>query len=124
LGGGFEFDYSKSILQEDGKIISLGTTFWYNGIEDIVLLRHNNNPLSVPEFEINKITIYPNPSNGIFTIEHKFFEPTAYQITDITGKMIGKGELVKKQTQIDLSSAQSGVYFLKTSSGVFRLLKD
>jgi uncharacterized delta-60 repeat protein len=124
LGGGFEFDYSKSILQEDGKIISLGTTFWYNGIEDIVLLRHNNNPLSVPEFEINKITIYPNPSNGIFTIEHKFFEPTAYQITDITGKKIALGELNDTQTQIDLSSAQSGVYFLKTSSGVFRLLKD
>jgi hypothetical protein len=74
--------------------------------------------------ENRKTTIYPNPSNGVFTIEHKFFEPMAYQITDITGKKIALGELNDTQTQIDLSSAQSGVYFLKISNGIFRLLKN
>ncbi len=124
-GASLEFDNYKTILQEDGKIVSVGNTFWYNGLEDIVLVRHNNDALSLPEFENQKATIYPNPSNGIFTIERELFsERESYQITDITGKMIAKGELAEKQTQIDLSAAQSGVYFLKTSSGVFRLLKD
>jgi uncharacterized delta-60 repeat protein len=119
-----EFYNSKTIAQEDGKIVTVGYTFWYNGEEEIVLLRHNNNPLSVPEFETNKLIIYPNPSNGMFTIERGFSEMDTYQITDITGKIISQGELAEKQTQIDFSAAQSGVYFLKTSNEIFRLLKN
>ncbi len=120
-----EFYNSKSMMQEDGKIVTIGYTLWYNGEEDIVMLRHNNNPLSVPEFK-NQITdVYPNPSNGIFNIEQKSFsENSAYQITDITGKIIAAGELTGKKSLINLSSAQSGVYFLKTQNGVFRLLKN
>lgn len=124
LGGGLEFEYYKSILQNDGKIVSLGNTYWFNGMEDIVLLRHNNNPLSVPDFQNQNTIIYPNPSNGIFTIEREFSESKKYQITDLTGKIIANGALDDKQTQIDLSSAQSGVYFLKTSNGMYRLLKQ
>ena len=125
LGGGLEFEYYKSILQEDGKIVSLGNTYWFNGMEDIILLRHNNNPLSTPEFRNQITTIYPNPSNGIFTIENNFSsrkEP--YQITDITGKIMATGELNEKQSQLDFSAVQNGVYFLKTNNGVFKLLKN
>ncbi|MCB0466305.1 MAG: T9SS type A sorting domain-containing protein [Aequorivita sp.] len=116
---------SDMILQQDGKIVCLANTAWYNGQEDIIIERHFNNPLSVPEFENQKITVYPNPSNGIFTIEREFYsEKEAYQITDVTGKIISTGELGDKQSQIDLSTAQSGVYFLRTSNSVFRLLKN
>ncbi len=120
-----EFVDTKSILQSDGKIVGLGYSYWYEGPEDIILVRYNNNALSIPEFENQKITVYPNPSNGIFTIEREFYsEKEAYQITDVTGKIISTGELGDKQTQIDLSAAQSGVYFLRTSNSVFRLLKN
>ncbi|MEH6764350.1 MAG: T9SS type A sorting domain-containing protein [Aequorivita antarctica] len=120
-----EFYNTKTISQEDGKIVTIGFTFWYNGEEDIVLLRHNNTTLAIADFENQKATIYPNPSNGIFTVECELFSETEkYQITDITGKIIALGELADKQTQINLSSAQSGVYFLKISNSVFRLLKN
>ncbi len=109
-----------------GKFLIIGTDIWYNGPPiNIILQRFNNSPLSTPEFQNQKTTIYPNPSNGIFTIEREIFsEATVYQITDITGKTIATGELGDKQTQIDLSAAQSGVYFLRTSNGVFRLFKN
>lgn len=124
-GTSLGFDNYKTILQQDGKIVTVGNTFWYDGMEDIVLLRHTNNPLSLPEFENQKTTIYPNPSNGIFTIERELFsENEAYQITDITGKIIASGKLGDKQTQINISTAQSGIYFLKTNNSVFRLLKN
>lgn len=124
-GNALEFDYVKSILQEDGKIVSVGNTFCYDGEEDIFLLRHNNNPLAIAEFDNYKTTIYPNPSKGIFNIENNFYsENEIYQITDITGKIIALGQLGNSHTQVDLSSAQSGVYFLKTSNAVFRLLKN
>ncbi|WP_271423842.1 T9SS type A sorting domain-containing protein [Aequorivita sinensis] len=125
IGGGVDFNYITSFMQADGKILSVGNTFWYNGPEDIVLLRHNNNPLTIDEFENQKVIVYPNPSNGIFIIERNFFsEKENYQITDITGKIIATGQLNEKQTQLDLSSAQSGVYFLKTSNSGYRLLKN
>lgn len=120
-----EFNNTKTIMLEDGKIVTAGYTFWYNGEQDVVLLRHNNTTLSVPEYGNQKTTIYPNPSNGIFTIERaSFSENTPYTITDITGKMIASGQFTEKQSQIDLSAAHSGVYFLKTSNSVFRLLKN
>ena len=120
------FEGADIAYQQDGKLVIAGNTFFYSGIgESFTVARLNNGPLSIDEFEKNQITVYPNPSNGIFTIERELFsEREPYQITDITGKIIAKGELAEKQTQIDLSAAQSGVYFLKTSSGVFRLLKE
>ena len=127
FGGGpsIEFDYSKSIFQDDGKIVGVGSTPWFTGNEDIVLFRQNNDPLSILQFQSQRIMVYPNPSQGIFNVERNFnLEKEAYQITDVTGKTIAKGELDDKQTQIDLTSIQSGVYFLKTSNGVFRLMKN
>ncbi|MBK5213949.1 MAG: T9SS type A sorting domain-containing protein [Flavobacteriaceae bacterium] len=120
------FEGGDIAFQENGKILIAGNTFFYSGSgENFAVARLNNGPLSVPEFEQIKTTIYPNPSNGVFTIESNFHsEKEAYQITDITGKTIASGELGDKQTQIDLSSAQSGTYFLKTSYGLFRLLKN
>jgi len=113
------------LLQQDGKIVCLMTTPWYVGNEDIIMKRYFNDPLSVSDFKNQKTTIYPNPSNGIFIIESDFHsEKEVYQITDVTGKIIALGELNEKQSQIDLSAAQSGVYFLKTANSVFRLLKN
>jgi uncharacterized delta-60 repeat protein len=139
FSGGFEDDsfnlqdngqevfFDDMQILTDGKIIMVGTTPWYNGnfSSDFAIIRYNNNVLNVPEFQNQKTTIYPNPSNGIFTVEREFFsENSDYQITDITGKIIGIGELAEKKSQIDISSAQSGIYFLKTNTRVFRLLKN
>jgi len=124
---GQEVFFDDMQILADGKIIMVGTTPWYNGNfgSDFAIVRYNNNALSISEFENQKTTIYPNPSNGVFTIERDLFsENTSFQITDITGKIIAKGELNDTQTQIDFSVAQAGVYFLKTADGVFRLLKN
>lgn len=132
MESGFSFPVTSSqyfvsdmLTQQDGKIVCLAHTPWYDGPEDIIMERHVNNPLSNPEFEIQKAIIYPNPSNGVFTVERDLYsEKEAYQITDVTGKIILTGELEAEKTQIDLTSLQSGVYFLKTLNGVLRLMKN
>jgi len=123
---GLGFEGADIAFQANGKILITGNTFFYGGSgESFVVARLNNGSLSVSEFEKNSFKIYPNPSNGIFTIERELFsEKTPYQITDITGKIISTGELTEKQSKLNLSSLQSGVYFLKTSNSVFRLLKN
>lgn len=120
-----EYFVSDMLIQQDGKIICLGNTPWYDGQEDIIMERHVNDPLSTPEFEIGKALIFPNPSNGNFTLKSNFYsEKEPYQITDVTGKIILTGLLNGKKTKIDCTSIQSGVYFLKTRNSVFRLIKD
>ncbi len=132
LDSSFNFEYTYSeigsvnfMFDSSGKILIASSDIWYNSPTDIVLFRYNNTALGTESFQRENFKIYPNPSNGIFTIERSFYsEKEDYQITDITGKIIATGELGDKQTQIDISSAQSGVYFLKTSNGVSRLLKN
>ena len=124
---GQEVFFDDMQILADGKIIMVGTTPWYNGNfgSDFAIVRYNNNALSISEFENQITTIYPNPSTGIFNIEREIFsEKTPFKITDITGKTIVSGDLTEKQSQIDLASAQSGVYFLKIQNSVFRLLKN
>ncbi len=120
-----EISYANFMFDSSGKILIASSDIWYNSPTDIVLFRHNNDVLGTYSYRMDNFKIFPNPSNGIFTIERELFSETEpYQITDITGKIIGNGEFADKQSQIDISSAQNGVYFLKTSTGVFRLLKN
>jgi hypothetical protein len=57
---------------------------------------------------------YPNPSNGVISIEPQTQIATSISIYDVTGKLVYQ-ELIKKTTQIDNLSA--GVYILKAQVG-------
>jgi len=60
------------------------------------------------------ISIYPNPSNGLFTIKSDFEGSVTYEITDILGKQIYKTDkLIKGENTIDASSFNKGVYLIK-----------
>jgi hypothetical protein len=73
--------------------------------------------LSVDDFEIsNKFSIYPNPSQGSFTLSYSGNEVLidAY-ISDISGKIVKKIDLYDFDTRrkIQLEQATSGIYFIK-----------
>ena len=116
-----EMEYSSAIMQSDGKIVGVGHTPWYVGMEDIVIFRHNNDQLSVPEFDKQKIYVYPNPSKGLFYIQN-LSQNEIYQISDITGKIVKHGN-ASDQTAFDLSSFEDGLYFLRIGNRIFKLLK-
>ncbi len=60
----------------------------------------------------NKFQIYPNPSNGEFTIYSK--KPKYdFEITDMSGKIIYKGYSVSDNTKVDLGNIPGGTYILK-----------
>jgi bacillolysin len=71
--------------------------------------------LANESFELNTISIYPNPSNGIFNINLGETNPTLIEVYDLTGKIIlsKKNIIASDLTTIDLSSASQGVYFIK-----------
>ena len=61
----------------------------------------------------NKISIYPNPSNGIFTVEN--LTGLSLEITNLTGKIFFKSKIISPQSkmEIDLSDFGSGVYLVR-----------
>lgn len=70
--------------------------------------------LSSETFEKEKISVYPNPSNGIFTIENENI--VLFEIFDLTGKMIKKNTASSSITSIDLTPFETGVYFAKLTN--------
>ena len=73
-----------------------------------------------------KITIAPNPSNGIVTIS-KNNQTTVSKITvfDINGKVIKEinSELNLEVIQIDISKYSSGVYFVEISNDIDKIVR-
>jgi hypothetical protein len=72
------------------------------------------NVLGVENFNINEITLYPNPSNGIFTISSQL--PTNVVAIDVTGKEVFRMLKVNNQTTLNLTQLQKGLYLLKLSN--------
>lgn len=69
------------------------------GIEDIL----NN----------DKINIYPNPNNGIFTIEKNIDENTTLEVYNLSGQLILQKSFVGNTTQVNLTNYPKGIYLVK-----------
>ena len=76
------------------------------------------NPLNTSEFNRNSISIFPNPSNGIITINTE--NTLSITVCDITGKVVFSKNNVTNNETINLSNLQTGVYLAKmiTETGV------
>ena len=72
------------------------------------------NILGVENFNTNEITLYPNPSNGIFTINTQL--PTDVVAIDVTGKEVFRMLNINNQTTLNLTQLQKGLYLLKLSN--------
>jgi hypothetical protein len=62
----------------------------------------------------NQFVLYPNPSNGIFTIETTTIERQLVQILDLTGKMV-YNEYINGNTNLDTGSIPGGFYTIRIS---------
>jgi hypothetical protein len=60
------------------------------------------------------LNIYPNPTNGQFTIRDPQNILEKVEVFDIYGKLIEQVAIYDYQTTLDLSSHASGVYFVRT----------
>lgn len=80
-------------------------------------------PTNIFETQASELSIFPNPSNGIFTIEFMPSILTEYtiRIIDILGNTIYNTDYLAKTLQshiidLDFSSYVKGIYFLELSS--------
>jgi|GEM_PF-2912242 len=77
----------------------------------------SNGQLSVDKNKIEKISIFPNPSNnGVFQIKNQ--TPQNWKVYSITGKKMMEG----KGNRIDISSYAKGIYILNINNSFVKLL--
>ena len=70
------------------------------------------------------IDVYPNPTNGVVTLESEDRFREVFRIHDIYGREISNFLIDDKKIEIDLSSVASGIYFLSGVDGLIsRLIK-
>lgn len=59
------------------------------------------------------IKIFPNPSGGLFRIEHDLNESIIYEIRDVRGALVYLKKSSQQNLAIDLTHEPAGIYFIK-----------
>ena len=85
-----------------------------NLIDNIRIQRVNPTGVNTKHL-LSNISVYPNPSSGVFSVSVPGSKAYALEVTDLTGKVI-KAETVKGKAHLDLSTNAKGVYLLKITS--------
>ena len=70
-------------------------------------------PTGIYEFDSDEFTIYPNPSDGKFTINTAFNTACAITIIDAQGKTIRQLTDERKIFSVNISNYSSGIYLIK-----------
>ncbi|MDF2447883.1 MAG: hypothetical protein K0R26_387 [Bacteroidota bacterium] len=71
----------------------------------------------IKHFSTEGLMIYPNPNNGIFTVNAPSF-PSIVNAFDVNGKLVASQTLSSKENVIDFSNLSNGVYHITISTGV------
>jgi len=97
-----------------------------NGCTDTSACQMINN-VGIANVGFGNISIYPNPTNGLFTIDMgSYDEAVNYTVSSIDGRIVTqKSNVIENKITIDLGNESKGVYLLKLhnhkSSSVFRI---
>ena len=101
---------------------SAGTPTWYY-ITSTPMVRMNFDPGSVGTYEIknSQFNVYPNPTNGVFTIELDGNVKYDVTVNNILGQTVYATSTTAMNITIDLSSFEKGIYTieLKNNSGTY-----
>jgi hypothetical protein len=75
------------------------------------------------EENMNAMTLYPNPTHGMITIDLPESRSFEYEVYDLVGQSVLKGRSNGGSTRIDLTSCPQGVYFVAVSWNENRLIQ-
>ncbi|MBP7496409.1 MAG: T9SS type A sorting domain-containing protein [Bacteroidales bacterium] len=93
---------------------------WHDEFEIAYLTKYNLKDIKTNSSDINNsLTIYPNPSNGKFTVLINNTEAKSHlvNITDILGKKVYTSNFKNNLIDLNLENQSKGVYFLNINSG-------
>jgi hypothetical protein len=69
------------------------------------------------------ISYFPNPANDQLTITNPSSIPLSVTLSDVTGRIVRRTELIEKEKTLDLAELKEGYYFIRFTSGSSILTK-
>ena len=107
-------NYSFDNWTDGTNIVSSNASYTFAVTSDLTLNANFTYISNVPQTETNKISIYPNPTKGLFNIEIKgaINKEIKVIVRDVTGTKITE----TRSKTIDLSKNASGMYFIQVIS--------
>jgi len=77
---------------------------------------------------LNSLSVYPNPTKGLVTIEDETDLEKTISISDVNGKLLKTEKTKAKKHSLNISEYANGIYFLKVISNTavreFKLVKE
>ena len=115
----FEGWFTDSTFTNPISEISTGTT------GDIELWAKFDSQITyVIDLEQNMFSLYPNPAYSQVVIGTDLSQPIGeILITDMTGKIVKQFQTQKSTTEIDISTLENGIYFVKAGGVSQKLVK-
>ncbi len=108
--------YSSVRCIKDCSRSTLETSMKSSGIQESVSVNGTQNTKPAAKFNIS---IYPNPSNGLFNFELTNGQgSTDIKIYDLNGKKIKDISTDNSYIQVDLSTYKKGIYFISVTNDV------
>ncbi|PWA03859.1 T9SS type A sorting domain-containing protein [Flavobacterium psychrotolerans] len=95
-------------IQNDGKLIVLGTFTKYNDVTVNGIVRLTDKNLLTNNFSLNQVIVYPNPASNLLNINNT--EYTSYEIFNTAGVKIISDSLTSQH--INTSLMPKGLYIL------------
>jgi hypothetical protein len=90
--------------------------------------KYTHSPIASVSVETKEITIYPNPSNGVFILNYSNNKKTEtkYFVYNSLGELILQSSISKDENSslINLSNKPEGVYFVNVEGEVIRIVKN
>jgi len=68
------------------------------------------------------LSVYPNPSTGLFTISGLKSDLRNYEVFNLQGKLVKTGIVTSGKTTIDLSGEENGMYLIRSGSDFGKML--
>ena len=79
-------------------------------------------PLEVGENTMGALRVYPNPTEGVITVETPYYDVSTgeFRITNVLGQTLMTGETIPK---IDVSALPDGLYFININGLISKFIK-
>lgn len=123
-------DYLRyALVQNDGKVVICGAFTSYKSTtrNRVARIQSSVAPVSInlPDGQVDQIHVhlYPNPNNGLFTIEKATNEVLNYDLINVHGQVLYFGTLKENSNFIDVTSLAFGNYYIRVFNQKGRLLK-
>jgi hypothetical protein len=80
---------------------------------DNVRIYETQDPVDLTENTVGEITIYPNPSDGVFNLMFQDDQVRSIEIYELSGKLVRTKQTSGSRVRLDLSDCSPGYYMIK-----------